>query len=97
LKFNIYLSINIKKLTGKPTITVGSIGLDTEFIRFFAEGKGAKNVNLDELIERFEREEFDLVAVGRALLVDPSWVKKIRDGRVEELMPFTAEATKILF
>ncbi|MED4400031.1 NADH:flavin oxidoreductase [Metabacillus fastidiosus] len=86
-----------KKLTGKPTITVGSIGLDTEFISFFAEGKGAQNVNIDGLIERLEREEFDLVAVGRALLVDPAWAEKIRNGRVEELVPFTAEASKILF
>lgn len=86
-----------KKLTGKPTITVGSVGLDTEFIRFFAEGQGAQNVSIDGLIERLEREEFDLVAVGRALLVDPAWVEKIRNGRVEELVPFTAEASKILF
>ena len=86
-----------KKLTGKPTITVGSIGLDTEFISFFAEGKGAQNVNIDSLIERLDREEFDLVAVGRALLVDPAWADKIRNGRVEELVPFTAEASKILF
>ncbi|WP_430124624.1 NADH:flavin oxidoreductase [Paenibacillus solani] len=86
-----------KKLTGKPTITVGSVGLDTEFIRFFAEGKGALNVNINGLIERLEREEFDLVAVGRALLVDPAWAEKIRTGRVEELIPFTAEASKTLY
>jgi len=86
-----------KKLTGKPTITVGSVGLDTEFISFFSEGKGARNVNIDGLIERLEREEFDLVAVGRALLVDPAWVDKIRNGHVEELIPFTSEGSKILF
>ncbi len=28
-----------KKLTGKPTITVGSIGLSTEFVSFFTDQK----------------------------------------------------------
>jgi 2,4-dienoyl-CoA reductase-like NADH-dependent reductase (Old Yellow Enzyme family) len=86
-----------KKLTGKPTITVGSVGLDGDFMSLFTEGKGASNENIDGLIERLEREEFDLVAVGRALLVDPAWANKIRDGRSDELMPFTSEAVKTLY
>lgn len=56
-----------KKLTGKPTITVGSVGLDGDFMSLFTEGKGASNTKIYGLIERLEREEFDLVAVGRAL------------------------------
>ncbi|MDQ0064015.1 NADH:flavin oxidoreductase [Paenibacillus harenae] len=87
----------IKKLTGRPTITVGSVGLDSDFTSLFAEGKGAGNFKIDGLIEKLEREEFDLVAVGRALLVDPAWVNKIRDGRAAELIPFTPEAVKILY
>ena len=31
-------------------------------------------------MERFERGEFDLVAVGRALLNDPEWARKLRFG-----------------
>ncbi|EHS55497.1 NADH:flavin oxidoreductase [Paenibacillus sp. Aloe-11] len=85
-----------KKLTGKPTITVGSVGLDGEFMSLLTEGKGAGNTKIDGLIERLEREEFDLVAVGRALLADPAWAKKIRDGRTDELIPITAEALKTL-
>ncbi|GAB6988564.1 NADH:flavin oxidoreductase [Paenibacillus pini] len=85
-----------KKLTGKPTITVGSVGLDGDFMSLFTEGKGANNVGFDGLIQKLEREEFDLVAIGRALLVDPAWVTKIRDGRTDELIPFTSEAVKIL-
>jgi 2,4-dienoyl-CoA reductase-like NADH-dependent reductase (Old Yellow Enzyme family) len=46
------------------------------------------------LIERLERNEFDLVAVGRSLLADPEWVMKIRNGRFGELKPFTVEALK---
>ncbi|WP_197031219.1 MULTISPECIES: hypothetical protein [unclassified Bradyrhizobium] len=48
--------------------------------------------DLDELIRRLDREEFDLVAVGRALLQDPQWLLKIRDGRTEELMAFERTA-----
>jgi 2,4-dienoyl-CoA reductase-like NADH-dependent reductase (Old Yellow Enzyme family) len=38
----------------------------------------------------------DLVAVGRALLVDPAWAEKIERGRTAELVPFTREALKTL-
>jgi 2,4-dienoyl-CoA reductase-like NADH-dependent reductase (Old Yellow Enzyme family) len=48
--------------------------------------------DLDELIRRLDREEFDLVAVGRALLQDPQWLLKIRDGRTDELMAFERTA-----
>jgi 2,4-dienoyl-CoA reductase-like NADH-dependent reductase (Old Yellow Enzyme family) len=86
-----------KKLTGKPTITVGSVGLEGEFLSSLMEGKGAGNAKIDGLIDRLDRGEFDLVAVGRALLVDPSWARKIRDGRTDELVPFTSEALKTLY
>lgn len=86
-----------KKLTGKPTITVGSVGLDVEFTKLFREGAGANAVDLGNLLERLEQGEFDLVAVGRALLHDPEWANKIRDGRTNELLPFTPESTKTLY
>ncbi len=82
-----------KKLSGKPVISVGSVGLDGEF----TSGTGAETTNLDGLIERLENNEFDLVAVGRSLLMDPAWAAKIRDGRAEELQPYSREATKTLY
>ncbi|MGW7158664.1 NADH:flavin oxidoreductase [Paenibacillus taichungensis] len=85
-----------KKLTGKPTITVGSIGLDGDFTSLFTEGKGASNVGIDGLVQRLQNDEFDLVAVGRALLVDPEWAKKIQEGRTDDLVPFTREAMTVL-
>ncbi|TXK77681.1 NADH:flavin oxidoreductase [Paenibacillus sp. N3.4] len=85
-----------KKLTGKPTISVGSVGLDGDFTSLFTEGKGANNVGIDDLIQKLEREEFDLVAIGRALLADPAWATKIREGRTDEWIPFTTEALKTL-
>ncbi|MFE5107812.1 NADH:flavin oxidoreductase [Streptomyces sp. NPDC056663] len=84
-----------KKLTGRPTITVGSVGLDGDFIRAFA-GECAAVGNIDNLLDRMERDEFDLVAVGRALLQDPEWAAKVLAGRVEELKPYDAAALKTL-
>ncbi|MGV9818663.1 NADH:flavin oxidoreductase [Nocardia xishanensis] len=84
-----------KKLTGRPTITVGSVGLDGDFIRAFA-GEGAPVNGLDNLLDRLERDEFDLVAVGRALLQDPQWAEKVLAGRIEELKPYDGTALKTL-
>ena len=83
-----------RQLTGKPTITVGSIGLEgSEFTSFLAGTEEvAQPSNLDSLLTRFAAEEFDLVAVGRALLLDPEWAEKVRDGRQEEILPFSRSA-----
>ena len=80
-----------KKLTGLPTITVGSVGLTGEFMAAY-RGEGSKPAPLDELTRRLERGDFDLVAVGRALLQDPEWIRKVREGRSDELMDFEATA-----
>lgn len=85
-----------KKLTGAPTITVGSVGLSGEFIAAFG-GEGSQPASLDGLLERLDRGEFDLVGVGRALLQDPEWVVKIRDGRQDELKTFEREAMGVLY
>ncbi len=84
-----------KKLTGKPSITVGSVGLDGEFNRSFT-GEGAPVRSIDELLDRLERDEFDLVAVGRALLQDPQWAAKVLAGRFDELAPYDPAAAKTL-
>ncbi|MFH8681602.1 NADH:flavin oxidoreductase [Streptomyces lydicus] len=84
-----------KKLTGKPVISVGSVGLDGDFLRAFA-GEGAAVGSLDNLLDRMERDEFDLVAVGRALLQDPEWAAKVLGNRFEELQPYDAAALKTL-
>ena len=76
-----------KKLTGAPTITVGSVGLSGEFVAAFS-GESSKPASLDGLLKRLERDEFDLVAVGRALISDPDWVAKVRDRRDHELLDF---------
>jgi 2,4-dienoyl-CoA reductase-like NADH-dependent reductase (Old Yellow Enzyme family) len=85
-----------KKLTGAPTITVGSVGLTGDFINAYG-GESSKPASLDELTRRLERGEFDLVAVGRALLQDPNWAVKVRAGREDELMDFTPAALATLY
>ena len=44
-----------------------------------------------------ERGDFDLVAVGRALLQDPLWAEKVHQGRSGELMDFEAKAMATLY
>lgn len=84
----------VTKLSGKPAITVGSVGLDGDFI---GEGNAdltgsAEPTGIEKLVDRFDKGEFDLVAVGRALLVDPNWVNKIREGNLEAIKPYTKDA-----
>jgi len=82
----------VKKLSGKPTITVGSVGLDSAFAE---EGQtefmGGNTASLDELIERLAQDEFDLVAVGRALIANPDWAHKVRADEQSSLAPYSKE------
>ncbi|MEH6551705.1 MAG: NADH:flavin oxidoreductase [Pseudomonadales bacterium] len=84
-----------KKITGKPTITVGSVGLNDDFFGAFA-GKDSSTRSIDDLIERMDKGEFDLVAVGRAMLQDPNWANKIRQGSVNELNQYSGNALATL-
>ena len=77
-----------KKLTGLPTITVGSVGLKSDFIGMYAGDDAVESQSIDDLIERMESDEFDMVAIGRALLSDPEWVKKVKTGDFEAIIPF---------
>ena len=87
-----------KKLTGLPVIAVGSVGLggvaatakknptetSSATIAFAdAELDGVENVE-----RLLEREEFDLIAIGRAVLADPEWATKVREGRLDERRAF---------
>jgi len=85
-----------KKLTGLPTITVGSVGLNGDFFEAF-QGKGAEAASLDKLFERMEKDEFDMVAVGRALLQDPHWATKVKEGRFSELENYDAKSMGTLY
>jgi 2,4-dienoyl-CoA reductase-like NADH-dependent reductase (Old Yellow Enzyme family) len=78
----------VKRLTGKPTITVGSVGLAGPMSTRNVGEHAAVSTDLQPLAERIEAGEFDLVAVGRALLADASWARKVRAGQFDKLKPF---------
>lgn len=86
----------VKKITGQPTITVGSVGLNGDFLELFGKGSGAATSGLDDLVRRFDRGDFDLVALGRSILQDPEWVQKIKEGKLDQLKPFEAASLKTL-
>lgn len=83
-----------KRLSALPVITVGSVGLATDVM---TELVGTQDAGLDlldnlaELGARFDRDEFDLIAVGRNLIADPDWINKLRDGDLGSMRPFRKE------
>lgn len=83
-----------KKVTGKPTITVGSVGLSSEFTD---RDSVANHTGIEKLEEMLARGDFDLVAVGRALLADPLWLKKTLAGDKENLVPFHVDLQQTLY
>lgn len=75
-----------KKLTGRLSATVGGIGLSNRLEEMFAGGETRAVDNLDRLLERFARGEFDIALVGRAMLGDSAWANRVRTG--QSFQPF---------
>ena len=74
-------------------MTVGSVGLDVDFMTsLFVRGTRARGTGLAGVLDLLERGEFDLVGVGRALLADPDWARKVRAGDAASLTAFTPRA-----
>lgn len=74
-----------RKLTGKPAITVGSVNGNTD-----TEPRAVNN-NAADVAAMVARDEFDLVAVGRALIANPGWAEITKRGAFDELVPFDNE------
>ena len=83
-----------KKISNLPTIGVGSVGLDTDFIDMTAT---AKPTSIDRAIEDISHEKYDLIAVGRALISDYEWVIKMKEGRLKDIIPYSKEALLKLY
>ncbi len=66
-----------RKLSACPTIAVGGVGAGSDFLT------GATHNNSFDILKRvniaLENEEFDLIAVGRALLNNPRWVELLAE------------------
>ncbi len=77
-----------KHLTGKPTVTVGSVSLDLDMTVSVYQNRPTAITGIDELYARMARNEFDMVAIGRAMLADAEWAGKVRRGALGELRPY---------
>jgi 2,4-dienoyl-CoA reductase-like NADH-dependent reductase (Old Yellow Enzyme family) len=84
-----------KKISGLPTITVGSVGLSEDFIAAYRQ-KSAETAGIDRLLEMLDRGDFDLVAVGRALIVNADWPNKVSAGEFDKLAAFDPKALETL-
>ncbi len=74
-----------RKITGKPTVMCGGTAIHRE--KYDVATTPPKTINnTDEVMRRFENGEFDILAVGRALVNDPDWL--VRASKVEDFLPF---------
>ena len=76
------------------TIGVGSVGLDSDFIDMTAP---STPTSIDRAIEDISNQKYDMIAVGRALLSDHEWVLKMKEGRLEDVIPYTKDALMNLY
>lgn len=82
-----------RKLTGKPTVMVGGTGVQRG--KYDSALKPPSTVNnLDQVMERYLRGDFDLLAVGRSLLNDAGWLHRARDG--QDFLPFDPQCMRVL-
>jgi 2,4-dienoyl-CoA reductase-like NADH-dependent reductase (Old Yellow Enzyme family) len=66
--------------------------MDRDLMQDFVEGVSSPMLGrLEDLVKMFERNDFDLVALGRVLLADPNWLEKVAQGRVNELTPYNRD------
>ena len=77
-----------KKITGLPAIMVGSVAVDHPFVGDDPADDQDRDEKLRLVVEKFERDEFDLLALGRPLLADPEWVNKTRTGKTDQIVHF---------
>ncbi len=82
-----------KKITGKPTIMVGHVGVDTAFLA----DEPSEDVKTADLQGFFDSGQFDLLAIGRALLADPQWVSKTVSGQESEIHAYTKASEQTYF
>lgn len=79
-----------KTLTGKPVITVGSVGLTLDMVSTVNVEAVAEPARLDAVAEMVARGEVDLVAIGRALIADAEMPNKLRTGESATLRAYEA-------
>ena len=82
-------------ITGKVTMAVGGVGTGRDFFTRVAGTSGFAANNIDRVATAMIEGQFDLIGVGRALLADPHFIQKVRDGA--DFLPYTQEARDVLY
>ncbi|HEY6869425.1 MAG TPA: 12-oxophytodienoate reductase, partial [Novosphingobium sp.] len=84
-----------RKLTGRPSMAVGGIGLNN-WVQDTLQRRSETTAtnNLDEVRALFDKGMFDVLGVGRALISDPEWPRRVRAG--EPFLPYDKAALKHL-
>lgn len=89
-----------KKITGVPSMTVGSVGIGEPLQRNRPDRgnalQGAARATVEELVRRLDAGEFDLAAIGRSMIANPDWAEKVRQGAVDTLIPYDVAMLKEL-
>jgi 2,4-dienoyl-CoA reductase-like NADH-dependent reductase (Old Yellow Enzyme family) len=85
-----------RKISGKPVIVVGSVGLSTDLFASMGDEGATISANLGQLMEMYDRGDFDLVAVGRMLLAHHDWAERIAHGEQAQLRPFNKHMLETL-
>jgi 2,4-dienoyl-CoA reductase-like NADH-dependent reductase (Old Yellow Enzyme family) len=79
-----------RRITGVPVIGLGSVGVGAPYLE---EGSvvAEPTLSLKRLVELVETGEFDLVGLGRAILADPDFVRKLAAGRPERVEAYVKD------
>lgn len=86
-----------RKLTGVPVIAVGSVTLEADFKESLSEETGGiaesapRTKDIGTVARLIADGEFDMIAVGRAMIANPDWANLVREGREAELRAFSRE------
>ena len=80
-----------KRLSGRLAMAVGCVGLDQPHqskVYRTKDNVAAEVTDVEHVVEAMARGDFDLVCVGRALLADPDWSRKVHAGDFGAIRPF---------
>lgn len=82
-----------RKLSGgMPTVAVGRVSVSASM----DEGAAVQTTDPAPAAELISRGEADMIAVGRSLIANPRWCDTVREGRWNELVPYTREMLESL-
>lgn len=89
------LAGHVRDMFGLPVVAVGSVGLGTPYAR--DPVTVVESAGIGRVPELFADGEFDLIALGRALLHDPRWVEKLRTGARDDWTGYDPASQKRLY